>query len=190
MDKAQQKEAFESGKRAPDTFKVGDYVWLDGSDIKVRIPSRKLGDQQLGPFKVIERTADLTYRLELPANMRRIHNNFNIEKLSRFKGNDVNGILPPPPEPVEIEGEDEYEVETILDSEWRGRGKNRKLHYFVSWLGYDDGKNSWEPEENLLPRSQEYIDEFHENNPDAPPRISATDWIRFGLLQVIEDNES
>jgi hypothetical protein len=100
MDKAHQKDSFEAGKRASNTFKVGEYVWLDGSDIKVRIPSWSLGDKQLGPFKILERIGDLDYKLELPLNMHRIHPVFHLDKLSRFKGNDVNGILPPPPEAI------------------------------------------------------------------------------------------
>jgi len=188
MDKAHQKDAFEAGKRASDTFKVGEYVWLDGSDIKVRIPSRGLADRQLGPFKITERIGDLDYKLELTPNMRRIHPVFHLDKLSRFKGNDVNGILPPPPEPVEIEGEKEHELEGILDSRWKKKGRKNVLEYYVTWLGYDTSHNSWEPESNLIPRSQEYIDEFHDRNPDAPRRISATDYIRLGL-QVIEDDE-
>jgi Chromo (CHRromatin Organisation MOdifier) domain len=189
MDKAHQKDSFKAGKRASDTFKVGKCVWLDGSNIKVQIPSRSLGDKQLGPFKILERIGDLDYKLELPLNMHCIHPVFHLDKLSCFKGNNINGILPPPPEAVEIEGETEYELESILNSKWRKKGRKNELYYEVSWLGYDTSHNSWEPESNLIPWSQEYIDEFHECNPNTPRRISATNYIRLGL-QIIKDDES
>lgn len=57
---------------------------------------------------------------------------FHIDRLSLWKGNEVNGKLPPPPEPVEVEGEEEYEVEEILDSKVVGKG----LRYLVKWKGY------------------------------------------------------
>ena len=101
----------------------------------------------------------------------------------------TNGILPPPPEPVEIEEEREYELKSILNSEWKKKGRKNVLFYKVSWLGYDASKNTWEPESNLIPRSQEYINEFHGRNPDALRHISATDYVRLGL-QIIEDDES
>ena len=47
-------------------FKVGDLVWLDLKDIKLKILSWKLMDQQLGPFKITEKVGDLDYCLQLP----------------------------------------------------------------------------------------------------------------------------
>jgi Chromo (CHRromatin Organisation MOdifier) domain len=113
--------------------------------------------------------------------MRHIHPVFHLDKLSHFKGNDINGILPPPPEAVEIEGEMEYKLESILNSKWRKKGRKNKLYYEVSWLSYNASHNSWEPKSNLIPCSQEYINEFHERNPDTPHHISATNYVCLGL---------
>src|SRR5690606_26351257 len=159
LEKAQLNDSYESCKRSAHQFKVVDYVWLNAKDIQIKVPTRKLGDLQLGPYKIIERIGDLDYRLELPPSLSRIHPVFHVDKLSPWKGNDVNGILPPPPEPVELEGELEYEVHDILDSRWRGRGKNRKLEYLVSWKGYGSTDDTWEPEENLE-HAPEIVKEF------------------------------
>ena len=35
-------------------FKVGDKVWLQAKEIKIHVPSWKLGPKQLGPFEVTE----------------------------------------------------------------------------------------------------------------------------------------
>lgn len=39
---------------------------------------------------------------------------------------------------VEEEEEEEYEVNEIKDHDWRN---GKKLHYFVSWVGYPDAKD-------------------------------------------------
>jgi len=38
------KEGYKQGKRKGHNFKVGDYVWLSGEDIDLKLPSNKLGD--------------------------------------------------------------------------------------------------------------------------------------------------
>jgi len=159
------KEGFERGKKKAHQFAVGDFVWLDGSDFKLKLSSEKLGDQNLGPFEILEKVGDLDYRLDLPEEFERHHPIFHVDKLYPFKGNVVNGLLPEPPAPIELEDEDEpeYEVEKILDSRYRWR----RLEYRVKWKGYIDKHNTWEPAPNLknAPRK---VKEFHKNHPAAP----------------------
>ena len=50
----------------------------------------------------------------------KVHDIFHVDRLSPYKGNEVNGLKPPPPEPVTIEGEEEYEVDHIRDSKMFG----------------------------------------------------------------------
>ena len=174
MEKAHQKEDFEAGKHTAHEFSVDDFVWLNGKDIKRKVASRKLGDIQLGPYKVLEKIGNLDYKLDLPRSMSRIHPVFHVDKLSPWKGNDINGILPPPPEPVELDDELEYEVREILDSRWVKRGRAQpKLEYLVSWRGFLPRDDTWEPEGNLK-NSEEYVKEFHRRFPEAPTRIKAS----------------
>ena len=104
----------------------------------------------------------MDYKLDLPKDLH-VHPVFHIDRLSLWKGNDVNGKLPPPPEPVEVEGEEEYEVEEVLDSKMVGRA----LKYLVKWKGYDEGDNSWEPAKNLG-HAQDAVKAFHKKHPNAP----------------------
>lgn len=96
-------------------FEVGQPVWLSVEKLKIRRKSNKLGVKYLGPFEVVEKTRAHMYCLELPYWMQ-IHDNIHVDRLSPWKGNDINGEVPPPLEPEIIEGEEEYEVEAILDS--------------------------------------------------------------------------
>src|SRR5688572_18995802 len=165
--KSRQKETFEAGKRAAHYFDVGDYVWLSAKNINIKVPTRKLGDFQLGPYKVTKKIGELDYQLDLPASLSRLHPVFHVDKLSPWKGNDVNGLLPPPPEPVELDDNYEYTVQDIIDSKIVKRGKKRTMQYLVNWMGYADNANSWEPLSSLA-NSAEAIKEFHERHPKAP----------------------
>ena len=148
-------------------FKVGQPVWLSAKKLKIRQKSAKLGSKRLGPFEVLEKTGAHTYRLDLPHWMK-IHDNIHADRLSPWKGNDINGVTPPPPEPVEIDGEEHYDVEKVLDSKF----ERKKLKYLVKWVGYHEGHNSWEPVDNL--NCPELVEEFHQANPNAPRQISAS----------------
>ena len=110
-------------------FEVGQPVWLSiGGKVKIKQKNEKLGSHCLGPFEIVEKTGPCTYRLALPFWMK-IHDNINVDRLSPWKGNEINGHLPLPPEPEEVEGEKFYEVDKILDSRLRGRWK--KLEFLV-----------------------------------------------------------
>ena len=49
-------------------MKVGDRIYIRlGAGYKLQgIPKSKLGDQQVGPFAIIEKVGSLAYRLRLP----------------------------------------------------------------------------------------------------------------------------
>jgi transposase InsO family protein len=168
MEKRTQKETFEANKPAPHPFAPGDMVWLSSKDIALTSPSRKLAPRQLGPYKVLQRTGELTYRLALPSSMRQ-HPVFHIDRLSLWKGNEIRGRDPLPPEPVVVDNDLEYEVEAILDS----RKYRNQLQYLVKWRGYDTGHNSWEPSTNLV-HSAELVKVFHSTHPAAPRRLAAS----------------
>lgn len=164
LGKKQQKEGYERGKRKAHQFKVGDLVWLSAEDINLQLSSEKLGDRQLGPYRILEKIGPLDYRLDLPLSLDRLHPVFHVDKLYPWKGNSINGEIPTPPEPVYLEDEDEpeYEVEEILDS----RVRWKKLEYLVKWKGYNAGHNSWEPAANLS-RAPKIVRAFHKKHPTA-----------------------
>ncbi|KDN39417.1 hypothetical protein RSAG8_08823, partial [Rhizoctonia solani AG-8 WAC10335] len=126
------KERMAKGRNheVPVTFKVGEEVWLDAKNIKLKSKSTKLNDKRLGPFKVLEKISDLAYKLELPETMK-VHNVFYLGLLSNIKKGSQNPFKERPP-PVTIDGEEEYEVEYIVDHEKRGE----TMWYRVKWKGY------------------------------------------------------
>ena len=148
-------------------FQLGDKVWLQAKQIKIHQQSAKLGPKQLGPFDVTEVLSDVDYRLALPPTLR-LHDVFHVDCLSPYRGNNINGLTPPPPDPITIDGEEEYEVDHIRDSKMFGR----TLKYLVCWKGYSEEEDTWEPLNNLR-NSPQAVDEFHTRNPGAPCSINA-----------------
>jgi len=64
------------------TYKLGDLVYLDASDISTTRLSRKLSHQRLGPFLVERQVSQSAYQLQLPFSMRCFHLVFNVVKLT------------------------------------------------------------------------------------------------------------
>ncbi|QRW26437.1 Retrotransposable element Tf2 protein [Rhizoctonia solani] len=127
----------------PTEFEVGEEVWLDAKNIKLKTLSPKLTEQHLGLFKVTEKISDWAYCLELPPTMR-VHNVFYVGLLSKVK-QDNNWAFKNCPPPVTVDGEEEYKVKGITDTV----EQNSEWFFRVRWKGYRSEENMWEPWENL-----------------------------------------
>jgi hypothetical protein len=150
------------------SYKVGDWVWLEGKDIQTQRPSKKLDDKRYGPYQITKVISPNAYQLKLPSSMK-IHPVFNTVRLRPYKADTVPGRKASPPPPPVITGDTpEWEVESIKDSRLR-RGK---LEYLVKWKGYPHEESTWEPSENLE-NSSKVIEEFYIKHPSAPRRISS-----------------
>jgi transposase InsO family protein len=145
-------------------FKENDLVWLEGTNIQTTHPKAKLAPKRHGPFKVLAAYPVNCY-LELPRTWK-IHPVFHNSLLKLYKETPAHGpnFTRPPPEVINDEP-DHYEVEQILDSKFTRNG--RGVAYLVSWAGYSDSENTWEPARNLK-NSQALVDEFHKHNPKKP----------------------
>jgi len=89
------------------TYKLGDMVYLDASDISTTRPSRKLSHRRLGPFPVERQVSQHAYKLRLPFQMRCLHPVFNVVKLTTAPADPIPGCHPTPPPPPEIIGGEE-----------------------------------------------------------------------------------
>ncbi|KAF8700049.1 reverse transcriptase, partial [Rhizoctonia solani] len=127
----------------PVHFEIGEEVWLDARNVKLKTLSPKLTEQHLGPFKVTEKISNQAYRLELPPTMR-IHDVLYAGLLSKVKKDKKRTFENRPP-PVTVDREEEYKVEGITNA----KEQNRKWFFQVKWKGYGTEENTWEPWENL-----------------------------------------
>ena len=147
---------FADQKRRFEEFQVGDFVYLSKQNIRTTRPCLKLDWKRLGPYRIIQKINPVAYKLQLPVTMSRIHNVFHILLLSCHKTSELPGRKRYLPPPIHIDNTGElYEVEDVLDVK-KVRGK---FHFLVSWKGYPDSDNSWEPEENLV-NCRELVEDF------------------------------
>ncbi len=108
----------------------------------------------------------------------RIHDVFHVSLLEQDttrKGR-VDRALPEPEKEVEFEAGDnkEYEVEAIIDSAVYGQQANDQmpgLYYLVSWKGYPEEENTWEPSLALI-HLRKLISTFHKEYPEKPTATS------------------
>ena len=142
---------------------------LKGKDLKIKGSSDKFAARNYGPFTIASQPNPLSFRLELPPQMK-VHPVFHASKLIPYHEDEIGNRKPPEPGPIEVEGHDEYELERILDS----RVHRGWVQYLVKWKGYDISEATWEPLTHLRDHAQEAIKDFHVEHPEAPQPTSMT----------------
>jgi len=101
----------------------GEKVWLSTKNLKTFRPSKKLDQKKLGPFVILEKIRQSSYRLQLPKSWNRIHPVFNEVLLSPYHPpNFATQQIPATPWTCRPRGHPEYEVEGVLASRKQGRG--------------------------------------------------------------------
>ncbi|CAJ0933307.1 unnamed protein product [Ranitomeya imitator] len=118
------KKAADRYRRPTPTFRIGDRVWL--SNLKLKIPSPKLGQKFVGPYKINKIGSPLAARLQLQKSMK-IHPVFHVSLLKAATANPFPERSPPPPDSIEVDGQEQFVVEKILDTQIHGNG----LQYLI-----------------------------------------------------------
>jgi Chromo (CHRromatin Organisation MOdifier) domain len=122
----------------------GNKVWLKGSHLKLPYATMKLAPRRYGPFEVVTKVSNVTYRIQLPP-IWKIHHVFHASLLTPYNEMNTRGpnFLELPPDL--IKGEPEWEVEMILGD----RIYKKKKQYLIRWKGYAPAHDSWEDESGI-----------------------------------------
>ncbi len=132
----------------PRSYALGKKVLLNSKYIKTK-QNRKLKAKFFGSFRVLYLVRKQAYKLELPKKWN-IHNVFHVSLLEQDttrKGrvNETTSRLE-----FESDGDGkEYKIKTIRNSKVYAKeldsGQLLGLYYLVSWKGYLEKENTWEP---------------------------------------------
>ena len=162
-----QKEAHDKGVR-PRNYAPGKKVWLNNKYIKTKC-NQKLEAKFFRPFWVLYLVVKQVYKLQLPKKWR-IHNVFHVSLLKQ----DTTKKGRVDDENVELDAGDENgecKVEAIRDSKVYTRelesGHLPGLYYLVSWKGYLEEENTWEPA-SAVQHIRKLIRSFHKDHSDKP----------------------
>lgn len=82
----QKKQADQHGRKER-SFEVGDWVWLNTTNLNFRTLQKKLAPRFVGPFKIRHKVSEVAYALTLPHRWR-VHHVFYIGLLKAYEGND------------------------------------------------------------------------------------------------------
>jgi transposase InsO family protein len=123
MEKRKQaKEALNEAARTtpPDSYQIGDKVWLEAKHLALPYQTPKLAPKRHGPFTIIKRVSPVAYQLQLPTAWT-IHDVFHASLLTPYRETLEHGDNYTRPPPDLIEDAEEYEVETIVNHRHFGR---------------------------------------------------------------------
>jgi hypothetical protein len=79
-------KSYADSRRRPLTFQVGDFVYLRVTPLKgmQRFHEKgKLAPRYIGPYKILERRGELSYKLELPPKLSEFHDVFHVSQLRK-----------------------------------------------------------------------------------------------------------
>lgn len=121
--------------RKLEIYQPNDLVYLSTTDLRQGGP-RKLYDKWIGPFKVVRNIRDVSYELEMPPSMGRIHRVFHVSKLKRYKTDPLFQRAPPPPPEL---GDGWFPIEDVYNH----RRFHGRRQYRVRFAGYGPEDDRW-----------------------------------------------
>ncbi|GKA53310.1 putative reverse transcriptase domain-containing protein [Tanacetum coccineum] len=138
-------------RRKPLEFQVGDRVMLKVSPRKgvIRFGKRgKLNPRYIGPFKILKRVGPVAYKLELPEELRNVHNTFHVSNLKKCLS-DESLVIPI----KELQLDDKLnfveEPVEVMDREIKQLRQSRIPIVKVRWNSKRGPEFTWEREDEI-----------------------------------------
>nr|GFA63994.1 putative nucleotidyltransferase, ribonuclease H [Tanacetum cinerariifolium] len=132
-------------------FQPGDSVFLKVSPARgVRRFSikGKLSPRFIGPFEILDRVGEVSYRLALPPQLSHVHNVFHVSLLRGYKYHPLH-VISYPLNQIHTDLSYVEEPEAILDRQDRVM-RNKTIPFVkILWRNHSEREATWETEESI-----------------------------------------
>ncbi|QRV93047.1 Retrovirus-related Pol polyprotein from transposon [Ceratobasidium sp. AG-Ba] len=149
---AHQEEFYNKG-RTHIEFEEGDKVLINPHSLSLLRSFKGKGKKLLmryeGPFTILEKISDVTYRIRIPSSYK-IHPVINIAHLEPYHS-DSTGIDRPKRHLSrdDFDKRTEWDVEKIVDERWVTKGRKKYKEYLTRFEGFSSDWDEWLPKANL-----------------------------------------
>ncbi|GJS19923.1 putative reverse transcriptase domain-containing protein [Tanacetum coccineum] len=138
-------------RRKPLMFQVGDKVMLKVSPWKGMIRFAKRGNlnpRYIGPFRIIAKVETVSYRLELPEQLSRVHSTFHVSKLKKCMADESLAI---PLDEIQVDDKLHFieEPVEIIDREVKRLKKSCISIMKAHWNCRRGPEFTWEREDQM-----------------------------------------
>nr|GEV78705.1 putative reverse transcriptase domain-containing protein [Tanacetum cinerariifolium] len=180
------KKIYADLKCKPMEFQVGDKVMLKVLPWKGVVRFGKLGKlnpRYVGPFKVLERVGDVSYKLDLPEELSRVHNTFHVSNMKKCYADEPLAV---PLDGLHVDDKLHFikEPVEIVDREVKRLKRSRIPLVKVRWNSKPGPEFTWEREGQF---KKKYSHLFTKTTP--PSSVVAYDRFREVLSVIFELSE-
>nr|GFB24432.1 hypothetical protein [Tanacetum cinerariifolium] len=134
-----------------DEFQVGDRVFLKVSPIRgvKRFGIKgKLSNLFIGPFEILERIGEVSYRLALPPQLSHVHDVFHVSLLRGYYYHPLH-VASYPFDQIQPDMSLSEEPESILDRQERVM-RNKTIPFVkIIWKNHPEHEATWETKESM-----------------------------------------
>nr|GEY54657.1 hypothetical protein [Tanacetum cinerariifolium] len=108
----------------------------------------KLSPRFIGPFEILERVGEVSYRLALPPQLSHVHNVFHVSFLRGYTYHPLH-VISYPLDQIRTDLSYIEEPEAILDRQDRVM-RNKTIHFIkILWRNHSEQEATWETEESI-----------------------------------------
>nr|GFB94383.1 putative nucleotidyltransferase, ribonuclease H [Tanacetum cinerariifolium] len=132
-------------------FQSSDHVFLKVSPVRgVRHfdIKGKLSPRFIGPFEILDRVGEVSYRLALPPQLSHVHNVFHVSLLSGYKYHPLH-VISYPLDQIRTDLSYVEEPEAIIDRQDRIVRKKTIPFVKILWRNHPEREATWETEESI-----------------------------------------